>query len=392
MKLWSMREGDSIGAGRRLTAAVLPILACLLLAGCWDEVNLQDVSYISALGVDYEDNKYVIYAQLINFSAIAKTETPQSQEQKFWIGRGEGDSVLLAFYDLSRSGYKALNLEHLKTIVVHQRGLDKIADVLDGLNRQRASRYTSLLYGTNAPIRSLFTTENFFEQSALNSTLYIPKPHENQYTFVDALRMQSVVQLLREPAMTTLLADINTTESYWKHGNESMKTQIISGVHIFKNFRYLGYVEEKDLLGVRWLNESFKKVFMKAGGDENEATVSITKAKFNLKAKTNADKPQFHLKIRLTGHIVELDGELSKREIVASIEERIKGELEAAYTFGVNRGMDLFQLEHNLYRYHHRFWKDHIKHNEWKPDKNQLLIEVDFDLADTGKFGLTSGL
>lgn len=381
-----------IDAGRRLSAAAL-VLACLLLTGCWDEVNLQDVSYISALGVDHEDGQYTIYTQMINFGAVAKTESPQPQAQKIWIGQGKGDSVLLAFYNLSRGGYTTLNLEHLKTIIIHERALGKIADVLDGLNRQRASRYTSLLYGTNEPIENIFTTENFFDQSPLNSILYMPGPHDVQYTFTKPLRMQNVVQQLREPSMTTLIPALNTTESYWQHGSKKMNTQLIDGVFIFKNFKYQGYLLEKELPGIRWLDESFDKVFTKAGGDKNEATVSVTGASHRFRVDSSLPgKAIFRLHVQLKGHVVELDGRMSEREIVESVEHMVKDEIETTFRLGLKRGMDIYQMEHYLYRYHHSYWKSHVKGKDWSPKQDQLAeIEVKLDLTDSGKFQLSSG-
>ncbi|RJE91183.1 Ger(x)C family spore germination protein [Paenibacillus sp. 1011MAR3C5] len=378
---------------RRLSAAAALVLACLLLAGCWDEVNLQDVSYISALGVDYKDGQYNIYTQMINFAAVAKTESPQPQAQKIWIGQGKGDSVLLAFYNLSRGGYTTLNLEHLKTIVVQERALGKIADVLDGLNRQRASRYTSLLYGTNEPIENIFTTENFFDQSPLNSILYMPGPHDVQYTFTRPLKMQNVVQQLREPSMTTLLPALNTTKTYWRHDSKKMNTQLIDGVFVFKNFKYQGYVLEKELPGIRWLDESFDKVFAKAGGDENEATVSVTASDHRFRIDSSIpDKAVFRLNVQLKGHVVELDGQMTEREIVDSIEKRVKEEIESTYRFGLQKGMDVYHLEHYLYRHHHSYWKRYVKGRDWMPQRDQLAeIEVNLNLTDTGKFQLMSG-
>ncbi|MFF2888929.1 Ger(x)C family spore germination protein [Paenibacillus sp. NPDC057967] len=377
---------------RRITTVALA-LVCILLTGCWDEVNLQDVSYISGMGVDYKDGQYTIYTQMINFGAVAKTESPQPQSQKIWIGQGKGDSVLLAFYNLSRGGYTTLNLEHLKTIVVHERALGKIADVLDGLNRQRASRYTSLLYGTKEPLESIFTTENFFDQSPLNSILYMPGPHDVQYTFTRPLKMQNAVQQLREPSMTTLLPALNTTEAYWQHGSKKMNTQLIDGIFVFKNFKYQGYAREKELPGIRWLDESFDKVFAKAGGGEQEATVSITESDHRFRIDSSApDKSIFRLTVQLKGHVVELDGQMTEREIVDSIEKRVREEIEATYRFGLERGMDIYHLEHYLYRYHHGYWKNHVKGKDWTPQKDQLAeIEVNLDLTDSGKFQLTSG-
>src|SRR4029453_6567760 len=115
-----------------------------------------------ALGIDYKDGQYEIYGQTIKFGLIAKTESLQPDPNPVWIGRGKGVSTLLALNDLNRSGQTILSLEHLKTVLVQERAMNKMDDIMDGLNRQRASRYTSLIYGTRAPINKIFTTDTFY--------------------------------------------------------------------------------------------------------------------------------------------------------------------------------------------------------------------------------------
>lgn len=53
---------------------ILMISLSLLLTGCWDIREVQDINYISAIGVDYKDGEYIIYAQMLDFSSVAKQE------------------------------------------------------------------------------------------------------------------------------------------------------------------------------------------------------------------------------------------------------------------------------------------------------------------------------
>lgn len=377
------------GRLERAAAALFTVVICFCLPGCWDEVNLQEVNYVSALGVDYKNGNYELYAKLINFASVAKTDSPQSNNKEVWIGRGSGKSVLLAFYDLSQASSNTLNLEHLKSVVLHKRAVNKISDVLDGLNRQRASRYTSLLFGTMEPLEELFTTENFFDQSPLNSILYQPEPNQEQFTFVSPLHMQSAVQMMREPGMTTALPVLNESSKFWMNGKKKINTQFINGVFVFKNFTFQGYIEEKDIRGIRWLSESFHRVLMEAGSKPNEATVAIVGASCNLYFDLN--KETFKLNAKLEGHVVELDGKISETEIEASLNKRVKDEIEELYRFGAEKGMDFLDLEHHLYRYHHQYWKQNMAGKVWRPKPDRLEVDVKLNVTDSGKFNLYSG-
>ncbi|GBG08994.1 hypothetical protein PAT3040_03614 [Paenibacillus agaridevorans] len=376
----------------RTGIAAAALVSLTILPGCWDEVNLQDVSYVSALGIDYVDDKFVIYGQMINFASVAKTEAPGSGPAETWVGTGKGNSTLLAFYDLMRAGYATLNMEHLKTVLIHERAVNQIEDVLDALNRHRASRYTSLIFGTTDDIENVLNTENFFNQSPLYSVLYMPKPHEEQYTFIEPLQMQLVVQTIREPKELTLLPVINSSSTFWSKRGKPISTQLISGVFVYKDFKYKGYFPEKTVIGLRWLNPEFKQVFVEAGQGESTATVSIKHAKSSLEVSKAGADPRFTMTIKLSGSLVEMDSEMTKEEIERSIEELVRGQIQSLFDTGRESGVDFLELEHYLYRYHNRYWKEHIEKEDWLPNKGTLAkIKVDFMLSDSGKFVLKKG-
>ncbi|WP_168122725.1 Ger(x)C family spore germination protein [Paenibacillus sp. HB172176] len=390
-----MREGSRrrrglflprLRAGRWIRG-ILSVALCAALSACWDEVILQDVGYISALGIDFKDDKYVLYAQMINFTEIAKTDSP-SKPQELWIGKGEGNSVLLAYSDLGRASYSTLNLEHLKTIVIHKRALSKIGDVLDGLNRHRASRYTAMFFGTTVPIEELFTTDNFFDQSPLNSVLYLPSSQERHNSFVKSLKMQSAVQLLKEPAMTTLLPVIGITSSYWKKVKKTMNTEIVKGSFVFKDFRFLGQLQYDEIIGLRWLNRDFKAAMIEASEEGNSATVSITNADYKLHALLEGEECRFRLKVKVTGHIIEMGSAMGKDRIVAIVERKIAEEIMSAYGLGVEKGLDLLNLEHHIYRYHNGYWGSNMLDRNWKPEEGMLKVETKLDLTNSGKLEL----
>ena len=44
------------------------MLLMTILSGCWDENQPERMLYINAIGVDYKDGQYEVYAQIINFA------------------------------------------------------------------------------------------------------------------------------------------------------------------------------------------------------------------------------------------------------------------------------------------------------------------------------------
>ncbi|MGE6913544.1 Ger(x)C family spore germination protein, partial [Lysinibacillus fusiformis] len=66
------------------------IFLTTLLAGCWDITEPQRMYYINAVGVDYVDDEYELYLQIINFADVAKSVQPSSNAEPAEIGRAKG--------------------------------------------------------------------------------------------------------------------------------------------------------------------------------------------------------------------------------------------------------------------------------------------------------------
>lgn len=57
-----------------------------MLSGCWDILDLQDIQYITAIGIDYEDGEYVVYVQSLNFGHLSVIDTSNSSNENLVHG------------------------------------------------------------------------------------------------------------------------------------------------------------------------------------------------------------------------------------------------------------------------------------------------------------------
>ncbi|WP_042163867.1 Ger(x)C family spore germination protein [Paenibacillus gorillae] len=367
-----------------LLKLLLSMTILLTATGCWDEVDLQKVSYAAALGIDYVDDNYVIYTQLLSFDSIAKRESSAASEKPIWIGNKKGDTPLNALFNLMTSSQYNLSMDHLKTIVIHERAFAHVKTILDGINRMRATRYTTYIFGTKEDLERLFEVDNFFSSSPLNSALYSPQITYQENSLVRPMRMQDIVRQGLEPGITTLLPSIKTTNKDWKNAGEKMDLDIIDGVFAFKNSRYAGFLPRKDIQGLAWGAEGFERTIVSLEPKENqEATVIIDKSKIDITWDPQASV--FHLQTTMKGHIVEWDTDVDRVQFIKMMEEKIKKEIKATFLKGQEIGVDLYPLEHVLYRYHLKQWKEIRKQGEWKPNVDDVVIDVDFTLKYSGE-------
>ncbi|SFE47114.1 germination protein, Ger(x)C family [Paenibacillus catalpae] len=358
----------------------LALCAMLITGGCWDEVNLQDVSYISAIGVDYVDDHFIVYAQMISFGVIAKQEGAPPPGSPIWIGKHEGDTNLAAIFNLMDSSQYKLSLNHLKSVVIHERAFSEIEQIIDSLNRLSSTRFNSLVFGTKTDINDLFTMDMLFNKTPLTTPLYAPHIENNQNSYVKPMTLQTLVRGALEPAMVVKLPSLSLLPEDWENNKKRLRFLTIDGTFLFNEKKSVGFVSREKSKGLVWTSEGFRRSLVPIRVDDRRASVVIDTAKSNVKVNWENNKPKFVLKTNLTGHLIEASSEFTDQELVSNVERVVKAQMEDTFLKGLAMNADLYDLEHELYRYHNKAWR-HLVQEEWKPTPKDLTIEVKYRIT-----------
>ncbi|WP_165930546.1 MULTISPECIES: Ger(x)C family spore germination protein [unclassified Paenibacillus] len=355
--------------------AVLALSVMLVTGGCWDEVNLQDVSYISAIGVDYVDNHFIVYAQMISFGVIAKQDTAPPPGSPIWIGKHEGNTNLAAIFNLMDSSQYKLSLNHLKTVVIHERAFNEIKQIIDSLNRLSSTRFNSFVFGTKTDINELFTMDMLFNKTPLTTPLYAPHIENNQNSYIEPMTLQTLIRGALEPAMAVKLPALSTLPDDWENNKKKLKFLTIDGVFLFNKKKPAGYLSRERTKGLIWTSEAFKRSLIPVNVDGKRGSVVIDAAKSNIKVNWADKDPEFTLKVNVSGHLIEASSDFTDEELKTRVEQAVQSQLEDTYLRGLALNADIYDLEHQLYRHHNRAWKRLVKEN-WKPGPKDLAIEV----------------
>ena len=118
----------------RIIQGILILTVTLpLLSGCWDEIEPQRMYYVNGVGVDFKNNQYEIYLQLINFKNIAKSETPYVPEAPAEIGYAKGETMEEAIFELYRSIDQEVFWGHMTNLIFTEEALkhEEVISVID---------------------------------------------------------------------------------------------------------------------------------------------------------------------------------------------------------------------------------------------------------------------
>jgi Ger(x)C family germination protein len=378
---------------RRMRVLLLVVLCSVLLTGCWDFREVEHLIYLNALGVDYEDGKYVLYAQVIDFSNLSKLESGGGRHaEKPSVGKGVGESFDQAAFDLYRTAQQQLSWAHISALVFSENAIKAgiHQHAIDLMRRYHEMRHTIWTFGTQMPLNELFATTPILNISTWYSRLNHPEDNYRQSSQIKPIFLNEMIASLKEPAQTTILPFLSISKTRWRMGDEAHNILRVNGVAFILNEGYLGFIGEQELNGMRWVGNDHRRValFSYLDGKPLAATI-LLKPKSQVKPSVEGDKVFFDLKIEAKGGLLEVMQRVPKPVLQAAAAQQIEKEIRQTYEAGLRQGGDILNLGLELYRRDPAAWQRLQKKSKIPLTADSLRkIQVDLQIRSSGKLKL----
>lgn len=339
----------------------------LLLSSCGDIKEIHQLSYVTAVGVDYKDNQYHGYLQMMGFDTQSKDGG--GGEPMVWVSETVGNTFEAALSEAYNTAQDRILWAHVNAIVLSESAIENgFQKVFDVLTRYYELRLTPWIFGTLDPIDEILSTQSFFNQSALETLLHQPSGTFKQSSKVRPLNLQHFARELYEPTMTTYVPSLKVNESHWKVNMETDPKLSINGGFFIQNDTYKGFYTLDELKGLQWIAPETKRASILVP-DEQNAGIIVVFEDLNVNIETNAHDqhtPKFRVHLKLKGfvsnrndnHIVKL------KAMEEAIRKSITKEVNELYELGLEKGTDFLRIEHVLYREHNKKWVELTERDE----------------------------
>lgn len=352
----------------RWTAKVsLFISYFILLTGCWDSKEVQSINFITAVGIDYVDNHYIAYAQLIDFSSIAKQDGPTSREASdIWIGRGEGTTLSMAIDDLYQTSQQQTLWTHVKAIVLSKNVLNgRLEDVFNTLLHSGQLRYTPWIYGTDHKITDVLAPSALLNQSAQTIELFEPMKLYKQHSSYEPIRLHQLIDGFREPASVILLPSITNQNQTWFNGDKTPPLIRMDGFYVISNGKNQGKVMGKDADGTRFVNYDhvyqYQLYVYRSGKKTPALTLRLNNPKTKIKARKEGNGVTFDLVTSVKSAIIEdHDSHQSPDAMEKEAEKQIESEIRDTFEKHKSRKIDSYGFVKHLYRHELPLWRQEV--------------------------------
>ncbi|MGO0063350.1 Ger(x)C family spore germination protein [Brevibacillus fluminis] len=376
MKLWS------------LPCLCVILFVSLLLAGCWDRVEIQDRLFVMGVGIDKLPSKdkkktrYRLTVQLTEAQALSgKVKNPNIAP--IWnistVGESIFECIRLTATRIARKPF----YEHLQVVVIGEElareGIEKPLDLF--LRDQEMRRKIKLVIAKGEAKDVLEVRPRL-----------MPVPAR----YISMLTEEAQVKTTRIPLMSA----VGEFTSNLHAGADSLLPQIepnyrevrFSGGAVFKQDKLVGWLSGEEVKAHRWI------VGTKSAGDEviflengKYSTFEVKSSRATIHAAMRDSRPVFQIRLQIEGHIAE-DGfnrnpTLQKiREKEQLLSKKIKKDLET-HIRKVQQvyQADIFGFGEQLRRHHYKYWKAHKK--DWPQvfKDAEVAVQVETSIRRIGQ-------
>ncbi|UGB32096.1 Ger(x)C family spore germination protein [Metabacillus sp. B2-18] len=354
-------------------------ICVLLLTGCWDRVEVNDLAFVVSTGFDkVGDNQFRVSVQVPLPGAMSESSGGGGGTGgggPYYVDSGIGRNVRESNDDLQERMSRELYFAHRRIIIFGEElarfGFKKSLDVVLEQPQSRLSAYVLLTKGEAINV--------------LNATPHLEMlPAEAMREMAKSgfgITVKDVLMDISRPGKDTFIPIVETTETQNANSKDKKQEVKMSGFGILKKDELKFFTTKEEAWGLRWLLEKANgNNYTFVVGEKEELNVNIIKSKVKTNYKSNGGKPSFTLTIKVESNMMQNEPnlKLAEQEVYSSaikdMKKQIKSEVLSLINHGREEGIDIFGFGWYLYLHHNDEWE------KWKDDWEKILKDADIEI------------
>ncbi|MCY9662492.1 Ger(x)C family spore germination protein [Paenibacillus chondroitinus] len=365
----------------------------LVLSGCWDRHELNDLAITVGVGLDKSGDEYLVTVQIVNPNEVA-SKKGAGYSTPITTLSARGISILEAARKLTTSAPRKLFASHLRIIVIGEElAREGVAKVLDGITRDheiRSDFYLIVARGTTASkVLQILTP---IERIPANKMFKTLETSEKAWAPTVSVRIDQFITKLSEPTTESVLTGIRIEGDPKKGRSKSS----LGETKPITNLQYTGLALFKQDKLVDWLNEDESKGYNYIVGNVKSTmghlecpkggtlTVEIIRSKTKMKGVVKNGKPEINLHVILEENVseVQCDIDLLKPETIHELEETAAKALKKVMYASINKAKenkaDIFGFGEVIEDVSPKLWKE--MEPDWQNEFAKLQVNISADL------------
>lgn len=377
---------------------ILLLSVLLLLGGCWNKRELNELAIVTAVGVDKSDEQFEISVQIVNPNQVASNKASGIQVPVF-THHAKGKSLFDAIRKLTALTPRKPYYAHAQIIIIGEEmaeeGMNSILDLFQRDPEGRSDFNFIVSHDSTAQeILSVLTPLEDVPASKMFKSL---KVSEAVLGTTESVILDDLIQSLGSIDHSAVLPSIHIYGDADAGDFSSNIEKIDSpaqlkygGLAIFKNYKLIGYLTEQESRDYNFLNNNIKSTFeIIACPEEGKISTEIINSSTKMTGHFQNDVPSISIKLDIEQNVAEVSCSLDltksktidalNKETSRQIKERLERTLQ---TIQQTYQADLLKFSNVLHREDYQAW-NRIKKN-WQTLYPNLEVQIEVDVHTKG--------
>lgn len=378
---------------------LIPLL--LLLSGCYNYRELNDLTIVSAISINKIDDKYDVTAQVVN--PKKEQDTSSSNEPDFITYNSEGKSIQEAFRLIVKESPKKMYGAQMQILIIDENiAKENLKDILDFLARDPEIRKEFyILIGKSKDILEILTPlDNISSQNIMDSLKANNKymGYSNLITFNDLIsNFQNDNIEIALPSIEIIGNENKGDEEENLESTKSEASVVLSNIGVFKDNKLVGYLTEKESLAYNFVMNNITNALITTNYPNDKYIVNeIIESSTKTEAKPKDNKINIKIKGKAAISEVNYDIDLTKEKNVKKLEKDLNKKIEKFIKKSIKDinnkyNSDIYGFEDLYYKSDYEYFKK-IK-DKWDSEifKN-IKIDVSSNIEIVEQGNLLGGL
>jgi spore germination protein KC len=374
---------------------LLMSILILTLSGCWNQKELTDLAFVTAMGIDKgKDKKFNVSFQIVNPGNIPSGQNGGGQGLPIAVYKSSGDTLTEASRNATKKVSRRLYYAHTNLVAISKEvAREEILNVIDALDRDPEFRTTTQMVITrNTTAEELVSSLTILDKLPVNKITKELKATqtmlgENMSVSIDDF-INGLVSNGKEPIINGY--KISGKKSMAKKAENLQMTTTgafleADGLAVFKKGKLTGWIDHERARGVVWILNKVKSTDINVSwnGKKNAIVFATIRSKTKVSVHFKNGKPVINIAIKDEGWIseantaVDLTNPNKIEKIDKQVEKEIKRQILASVRTAKKKKSDIFGFGEKVHRANPKLWKK-IQGN-WNEQFAELEVNVKVD-------------
>ncbi|TKH45143.1 Ger(x)C family spore germination protein [Paenibacillus terrae] len=390
---------------RKTAFLFLMLTLVLLLTGCWNRRELNELAIAVGMGIDKQGDQFRVSVQVVD-PGEAAAKKGSGVRAPATLYTEEADTVFEAIRKITTLSPRKMYFSHLRICVIGEsiarEGMAKALDLLSRDHQFRTDFYIVVSKGTSAENTLKIMTP--LDPIPANDLFSALETSEKNWSPSMTVTLDELIAALTSKGMQPILTGLRIVGNT-EMGESNDNVQKIdppvrlqySGLAVFRKDKLIGWLNETESRGYNFiLGKVQSSVGFVACPEGGKVVTEIIRTQTAIKGSVNRREPRINVKMQVEANVgeVECQGlDLTKVSTIYEIEKKEEEKIEEIMKSAVRKAQklykaDIFGFGEAIHRADPKTWNS-LKKN-WDREHFVELpvdIKVDFKLRRVGTIG-----